>query len=366
MRAIRLYLVLFAISALAVLSACGGGSGTTTTTAPSAPVFSSTPNTGASQGVAYSYQLSATDSAGGAVTFALTTAPTGATLNSGTVTWTPSAAQSRVSNEFTVTATAASGGAATQSWTVTPAGTVTVSMVTTYWTSDGSQSTANDYARMAAAIPNADGSLTIIAATSIGGGVYNIPSVPGGYYWLVSALSDTSILNAYWTSSSTIDLGTDIPGLPNDGPGQQNTAFNYSIAGLAPTSPASIVNAATDLLGAPSFELDPAADATSVSATEVDNNYNDWSTAENLFLGQYEPLTLDQMNELTLGPALTVSNPGFVNGATNNVSGALQASPQFPMNITVPGSQWAQMFSAIGPSTAQSNGSWLSVTATHS
>src|SRR6185369_5729035 len=54
-----------------------------------APVFNSTPPTASAQDTLYSYTISATDPAGGAVTFSLTSAPEGAALNGTTLTWTP-------------------------------------------------------------------------------------------------------------------------------------------------------------------------------------------------------------------------------------------------------------------------------------
>ena len=132
MRALRLRLCLLslAVSAAAVLSACGSGSAHSV---PQAPVFTSTPGTAASEGVAYSYQLAATDPAGGTVTFSLTAAPSSATLSGNTLTWTPAPAQSRVSNSFTVTATTTAGGTATQSWKVAPTGTITVNWINNLW-----------------------------------------------------------------------------------------------------------------------------------------------------------------------------------------------------------------------------------------
>ncbi len=356
------YLLLLAICAAIILSACGGGNHSSTT--PSNPVFTSTPGAAASQGVAYSYQLSANDPSGGTLTFALTAAPAGATLTGSTVNWTPTPAQSRVSNSFTVTASAASGGTATQSWSVTPTGTVTVTTASTYWTAAGQESYSSEFPQgVAAAFPDSDGSLTIIANSYLGGGIFNIPSVPGGYYWLIADLRGESFEHAYWTSSSSIDLGADIPGLPWVGAIQQNTTFNFNIAGLDPTSTASIVSASTDIGSAQSFGLDPAAEATTVSGTFAPTDDTDWSKADTLFLGQYEPVSLGSLNLLALGPSMTLSTPGFVDSATNTVSETLQPSLQASVNVTVPGSQWAQMFSTIGPSSAQGAGSWLSVTA---
>ena len=97
-----------------LLTACSGNK---TIPAPAAPVFSSTPVTQAAEATPYTYQLAAS---GTAVTFSLTNAPAGATLSGSTISWTPTAQQSRVPNSFTVTATASGGASATQSWTVTP------------------------------------------------------------------------------------------------------------------------------------------------------------------------------------------------------------------------------------------------------
>jgi hypothetical protein len=99
-----LALVLFTV---ALLTACGGSS-PSSSSSRSTPLFTSTPVTQASQGVAYSYQLAAIDPAGGSVTFALSTMPSGATLGGNTVNWTPTAAESRVSNNFVATATTSS------------------------------------------------------------------------------------------------------------------------------------------------------------------------------------------------------------------------------------------------------------------
>ena len=127
---LRFALVSLALVSLVLSIACGG-SGGGTQVPPSTPTFTSVPVTAATEGVAYAYQLAAIDPAGGSVTFSLTSSPTGATLSGNSITWTPTAAESRVSNSFTATATTTSGGTASQSWTVTPGGTITVNWVNT-------------------------------------------------------------------------------------------------------------------------------------------------------------------------------------------------------------------------------------------
>jgi hypothetical protein len=59
------------------------------------PVITSVPVTTATYGVAYSYQVTATDVDGGPLTFSLPTAPAGMTIdaNSGLISWTPTKAQ---------------------------------------------------------------------------------------------------------------------------------------------------------------------------------------------------------------------------------------------------------------------------------
>src|ERR1039458_1771406 len=125
-------LIILSFLILALFTACGS-SGSSSSHTGQAPIFTSTPVTAATQDVGYSYQIEAVDPSGGSVTFALTTGPTGAAISGNTVSWTPTAAESRVSNNFEVTATTTSGGTASQSWMVTPGGTITANWVNNYW-----------------------------------------------------------------------------------------------------------------------------------------------------------------------------------------------------------------------------------------
>jgi hypothetical protein len=327
-------------------------------TPPPAPVFTSTPGTAASQGVLYSYQVAATDPAGGTVTLSLTASPASATLSGSTLSWTPAAAQSRVSNSFTVTATTTSGGTAAQSWTVTPTGTITVSVMNTNWTSTGPQTLPGEFPLGAAIVPNADGSVLVISGSFTSPGVFTIPAVPAGYYWLTTGINLTDIFDAFWTSSSTVDLGRDIPGPPAAVTTMQNTTFNFNIGGLTPTSTPSLVAVST-----PSFFLSPASEATAVSGTTTVDSAVDWSKVDTVFLTQYEPASLGSLKFLELGPALTVSNPGYTDGGTNMLTETLQPSPEASLSVSVPGSQWASLFNNVGPAPAGPVGSWLSISA---
>jgi VCBS repeat-containing protein len=89
------------------------------------PTITSTPVTVATEDAAYSYDVNATDpDAGDTLTYSLTTAPTGMTINasSGVISWTPTNAQVGA-NSVTVRVQDAGLAAATQSFTVTVANT---------------------------------------------------------------------------------------------------------------------------------------------------------------------------------------------------------------------------------------------------
>lgn len=83
----------------------------------SSPVIESDPITTAKEGVAYTYDVKATDPNGDTITYSLTVSPTGMTINSdtGVITWTPTAAGS-----FEVTVEVSDESkSATQSFTIT-------------------------------------------------------------------------------------------------------------------------------------------------------------------------------------------------------------------------------------------------------
>ena len=226
----RLYVVLVLT---ALLISCGGG--TSHNAMAPAPVFTSTPPNTASQGVLYSYSITASDPAGGNVGFTLSAAPEGAMLSGNTLSWTPSGAESRIADSFTVTATSSEGGRATQSWSLTPAGTINGSWIDTRWTSKGSSDIPLDWtkARFApqALVPQPDGTFVAIVGSGNSDGTFTIPNVPGGYYWLQAAPGPS----LFWTSSSSIDLGRDTVGVPVGLiPNNEKTTFDFNINGLDP------------------------------------------------------------------------------------------------------------------------------------
>src|SRR5260370_41669966 len=92
------------ILVIPTLAACGSS---TQVAPPPGPLFTTKPRTQAAEGVAYTYQIAATDPAGTAISFALTTAPARAALSGNPITRTPTTGQSRMTIHSPVTATTA-------------------------------------------------------------------------------------------------------------------------------------------------------------------------------------------------------------------------------------------------------------------
>jgi hypothetical protein len=357
-----LNLVVVALT-LICLAACGSGSHS----APQNPVFTSTPVTAASQGTSYAYTMTATDPSGGEVTFSLITAPTGATITGSTINWTPTVAESRVSNSFVAKATTSSGGSSTQSWTVTPTGTVTINWVNTDWTSAGPvQIPASADLVPSALVPQPDGSLTLLTGNLVSPGVYTILQVPGGYYWLIQGVPPGLTIppTGFWTNSSTFDLGRDTVGAQTGILGStEDITFDFNLSGLDPSATPGVVGFLTDNPPVPPVYLTATPDQSTLTATADLNSRIDWTTVNTAFLGQYEPSSLGSFNNLVLGPELTLTNMQLTNGATNPINGTLVASPTASLNLNIPGSQWAALMQNVAPGTATAAGSWLSIAA---
>jgi hypothetical protein len=344
---------------LICLVACGGSHST-----PQSPVFTSTPITAAEQGVAYAYQLGATDPSGGTVDLSLTTAPMGATLTGNTINWTPTADQSRVSNSFTAKATSSAGASAIQSWTVTPTGTVTVNWVTTNWTPSGSAQVPGPATIVPSAlVPQADGSLALLTGMLISPGVYNIARLPGGYYWLIEGTAGLAIPpTGFWTNSSTFDLGRDTMILPTRAlTTATDTTFSFNLSGLDASPTPGVVGFLTDEPPVLPTYLTPQAGSATLTASVDVNSKIDWTTVNTAFLTQYELASAGSFHTLVLGPELTLSNLALTNGTTNTINGALTPGSQVVMNPFIPGAEWAALFHDVAPVAATPAGSWLSV-----
>jgi hypothetical protein len=330
------------------LAACGGGS-----SPPPAPVFTTVPPTIAAEGSPYSYVPMARDPAGGTVTITLSSAPTGASMSAGTLSWTPTRAQSRLSNQLTLTAMSSEGGKASQSWTLTPSGTVNGSWIDTYWEPTGPVHIPINWAIFGltpkALIPQADGSVVTLNATVQADGSFSIPNVPGGYYWFQFSN------NAFWTSSSTIDFGADISGRRlATTPTSQTTTFQFTVDGLNPVQRGDQFAFFTDLANPFNigFSITSPSGSTAMNATFFNTSNLDYSTAKTGFLLQYEPTSAGSFSGIALGTELAVPSLSLTNGITNTLSGTLAAPPVSSFNLSVKGSEWSTAFQNVAPGTA--------------
>jgi hypothetical protein len=343
-----------------LLTACGDGS--SYLSPPTVPEFQSTPVTAATQGTMYTYQIQTLPTAD-AVNLALSVAPSGATLSSNTLSWTPSAAQSRVPNQFSVIATNPAGSA-TQSWSVTPAGTVTGTWIDTYWTSNGRVLSPFDWSKSLEGIPTAlvpqpDGSFHEVQGSGNSDGTFNIPNIPAGYYWMRPAA------NSYWTSSSTFDFGSDIS-LQKTGnilTTSPTTRFDFNLLGLDPLHSGDEVEFIWEMF--PPFSLPYAvgspAGATTLNLGAVVTSNIDYSISNPAFLLQYEPETFGGLSSLTLGPTAALQNLALVNGISNTINATLVPSPQISFDLNIKGSAWTPLFTNVGPSSATLEGADLEV-----
>ena len=334
---------------ITVVTGCGGGSEASTTPPVATPAFMSTPITAATQGVTYSYQIQASPADG--VTFSLASAPQGATLNGSTLTWTPTAAESRITNQFSVTATNA-GGSATQNWSVTPAGTVSGSFIITAWTTTGAVSSSIDWTKVPgfpmALVPQPNGSFQTVAGSGNSDGTFSIPNMPAGYYWL-----EPNSTVAYWTSSSTVDLGEDTNEPPPLKVSQSSNAtqVTFNFDGLEPTQANDELVFLWDFLPDPSVFFQPTSpfgSTTFVTTTSL-NSIVDLSQPTTALALQYEPEAIGSLSGLGLGPSAMLSNVALVNGGANSVNATLISSPQTTFDLNVKGSAWLSLFSNAGP-----------------
>jgi hypothetical protein len=304
----------------------------------------------------YAYQVAAT---GTSISFSLTSAPAGATLSGGNISWTPTAEQSRVSNNFTVTATSPGSASATQSWSVEPSGTVHISRVDTLWNENGSTAKAFDWSSVvssvAALVPQPDGSFRTLSGTAGANGTFEIPNVPAGYYWLKLGPRDT-----YWTSSSIFDMGTDtfVPGsvsLATTAP-TSATNFSFNFTALDPTPARSLLQVDSLETGLPPYSSSiTSGSITFLGGWPISGNL-DYSAIKTLFVRQYEPTSLGPVSGYVMGPELTLSNQSLTTGGQNTISGSLNPTVPASIGLSVKGSAWAPLFDHIAPTTPTAPG----------
>jgi hypothetical protein len=339
--------VLLCLFVAVFLIGCGGGGAGGTHTPPSSPTFTSVPGTAAVEGSSYSYQLVATSSDASAITFSLTSGPTGATLSGNTLTWTPTHDQSRVADNFVVTATTPAGGSATQTWTVTPNGTINIVAVATYWTPTGSIDVPRPwFANVpypAALILQSDGSLQRLQGAANPDGGFSIPNVPAGSYWLQINPNAN-----YWTSTSDFDDGFDTIGRPPATTVQSTTTFAFDIGGTAPGT--GYLFGQTDVQDLNILELFGAAGFTQLGFQTSRYSDFDWSKVTTLYFSEFVPASSGGFNGYVLGPTQTVTNVSLINGATNNIPVTLTPSPAASIPLSIQGTAWAAT-QTVGPGT---------------
>jgi hypothetical protein len=327
-----------------LLAGCGSRDGAIP--APTAPVFTSTPVTQAVEGAVYAYQL-ATNS--GSAAFALSNAPVGATLNGNTISWMPTSAQSRTANSFTVTATTPGGPSATQSWTVTPNGTVRISRIDTVWNESRSTDSPFNWSPVssfvAALVPQPDGSFASLPGAPGISGVFEIPNVPAGYYWL--RISPREI---YWTSNSNIDVGTDRFDLNLDhATTNSTTTFNFNFTSLDAAAGSGWLQVTSPESVALQFAGTTASGSTNFTAYGSIGGNIDFSGVRNAFVMQYKPTSIGYLKGALLGPELALTNLSLTTGSANTISGALNPSVPASINLSVEASAWTPLLDHIAP-----------------
>ncbi len=269
-------------------------------TAPN-PVFTSTPSTTLAEGTpTYTYSITATVSDGSAISYTLTTGPTGAAITGSALSWTagaPNAAARQMPSSFTVTAKTTNGGSATQSWTVTPLRIVTMTLSDLFWASNGATpAPLAGTTPVAAIVPGSPA--TTIAAKDNGDGTYTMDSVPAGYYWLEDGPTEK-----YWTNVNSFDASTDYIGQ----------------ALSAPTTPQAVTITALPLEATAPPNVDFSSDVIWIGSPQT----TAWYAPQ----GTTSPLPTAGVSMTYTGSIAPGTMPAINSGLTNDPSYILQFSP---------------------------------------
>jgi hypothetical protein len=216
---LRLLALVILVSAILFSLACGGKSSTTTTAGPPATFTSTAPRL-AREGVAYTYDITATTTDNSTVTFAVTTGPTGAAISGSTLNWTPTHAQSRIANSFTITATTSNKGVSVQTFSITPNGNITGTAVDHAITGTGLQDYPQDLSSATVEIflPDGKGGFSKIKGSGDASGNFTVPNLPAATaFWLHVPRTDHGFVSDdyIWTNSSDVDAGRLVLGRPD-------------------------------------------------------------------------------------------------------------------------------------------------------
>ena len=214
---------------LAALAGCGSGDDhqNTTPPPPATPAFTSSAAATAAEGVAYTYTPAATVSDGSTIAFSMVSGPTGATLTSGVLSWTPTHAQARNANSFDIRATTSAGGTSDQAFSLSPSGSVNGTAIDTWVSATGDQSVPEDLTQTYIGAAYQTGSAwTNVVGVGNADGTFSIAAIPAGNYWLV--------LNsgAYWTQASNLDLGQNFLGRPDGVLPSSSTTLTMNLTNL--------------------------------------------------------------------------------------------------------------------------------------
>lgn len=360
--------LLIAVTGLALALACGGGGGGSTSnqgTPNQAPTFSSIAPTTAKEGHAYSYSLNVTDANGDAITLALATSPTGATLDTATksISWTPNSAQVGIAQSFDVLASDGKGGSTHQTWALTPSANAAPAFTSTA-AGNGTTGTAYAYTPLAT---DADGdTVTYTLVTkpswaSLSGGVVAGTPMAGGVCNFTVRADDGhgKTMDQSWTTliipnGNRAPVITSNPGLAATG----GTAYTYTLQSTDPDGDAVTYEMASFPNGASisgsTITWTPTADQERVTASFIVQAKDVWgavSTPQTWALApsgtirgtrviNYSPLnwntgkiTMDPLPETTTQiHARVPSSPGStsfttLSGTYNAADGSYQVGP---------------------------------------
>lgn len=219
--------------------------------------------------------------------------------------------------------------------------TVTVNVFDTYWGPTGPTQVPSPDAIgliVAAFVPQPDGTQAFLPGSMTSPGVFSIPNVPIGYYWLNIAdygsplpaqlLAQYFPPGGYWTSATAIDAGTDVPGPYVQSSSGGNVTLSIS-GGVQGDTALMYLFGGTNL-------------------TDVSNGeqFDDLGGIKMAVLAEYGNSSFGALNAAVLGPEVTDSNLTVVNGT---LSEALQPSPQISLSIGVSGAQWMSLFNQSSP-----------------
>ena len=332
------------VVAVSVADASKSASAAITATAP-APAFNSTAPPSASEGVAYSYSLAATDPVNTAITYSLKSGPAGAAVSGSVLTWTPTHAQSRTTNSFDVVATTAAGGTADQSFTVTPTGIIRGTAIDSYLTATGDVTQPEDLSNAYIGVSFLNGGTwTTVQGVGLSDGTFTVNGVPSGNYWLAIESG------GYWTSASDLDLGQDFLGRPDGVKAASGTSLGLSFAGLSPFTVDDELDISNPNLGQ-DFDW---SDNLNIGDTTFASIWN-W-TGPLSVSAKGDSWFISQAHSVTAGPAVwrsvTMSSAALpldqTNGDETDLTGRLSDAAPMTVHMAISGSQFASAASKTG------------------